>query len=100
MGTDLRPSDILSLRFEPGLPSSHDLISGIDLAGSLLIGPQARASLLPQRGSSLVVGTMVPGGSGEDRAMRNNSSAEEKPLWPNFVIGLDDTIHRRPRVQL
>src|SRR5439155_6340700 len=83
---DVRPADLLSPRFEPGLPGRNDIISRIDLAGSLLTGQPPLVSLLPQRGPSIApVATVVTGGAADDRAILTEPSTDEKSVWPNFV---------------
>jgi autotransporter-associated beta strand protein len=95
---DLRSGDLLSPRFEPGLPASQEVLSSIDLAGSLLTG-RPTASLRPQKGSSIApLPIIVTSGAGDDRASATDPFTEEKPRWPHFVVGLDDTIDRGPAV--
>jgi autotransporter-associated beta strand protein len=96
---DVRTGDLLSLRFEPGLPGRNDIVSGIDLAGSLLTGVRPTPTLQLQKGTSFAtVATVVPGAAGDEHASPTDPSMAQESIWPNFVIGLDDTIHRRPVV--
>jgi hypothetical protein len=93
---EVRPSELLGSRFELGLPASNEIISGLDLAGSLLTG-RSTVNLLPQKSSSIApVAVVVTGGAGDDRTRATAALTEEKSLWPNLEIGLDDTIDRGP----
>jgi hypothetical protein len=96
---DLRPGDGLLPGFEPGLPATNDLLSGIDdLADSLLTG-RPGADLQPQKGTSIApVAMVVPGDAGDDPESAPDALTEEQLPWPDFVIGLDDTIDRGPEV--
>ena len=95
---DPRVGDLLAPRFEPGLPASNDIISGIDLAGDLLTG-RPTVSFLPQKEHPIApVPAVVSGGAGDDLEGTTDPFTDEDPLWPPFVIGLDDTIDRRPVV--
>jgi fibronectin-binding autotransporter adhesin len=75
---DTRPIESIP-GFDPDLPDSRDIVSGVDLVGSLLIG-------VPR--TDVVI-------SDEDPILKEPST-DEKSIWPNFVIGLEDTIENRP----
>jgi hypothetical protein len=76
-----------------------DGFSAVDLAGALLTGGRTVANLLPQKQSSLApVAAIVPGDARDETVGGNARPSEEPAPWINFVVGLDDTIHRPPRV--
>jgi hypothetical protein len=89
---------LLSPGFQPGLPSSSDITLGpIDIARFLLTGVRPSASLLLQQGSSIApVATVTTGHAEEDSENSKDPAAEEKSIWPNYVIGLHDTFNRGP----
>jgi hypothetical protein len=99
-GTPGLPLEILSQRGEAGLTDRTDLLSSVDLAGTLLLGKAPAPALPPPRkGSSMVpAGAVVNPGAGDvNPASREAAGGEEYPF--PFVIGLDDTLHRRPRTR-
>jgi hypothetical protein len=93
-----RVADLLAPRVEPGLPPSTDLVSGLDWTSLLLTG-QPTSSLLPQNGTSIApVAGILSSGVGEGLASVADLLTDENALWPNYVIGLDDTIDDGPVV--
>jgi hypothetical protein len=46
------------------------------------------------------VAGVVIGGASDEKAVPIYPFRDERSIWPNFVIGLDDTIDRRPAVPL
>jgi hypothetical protein len=94
--TEVLPDTILFPTVELGSPGGDNLLSGVDLVGSLLTGGNLRTNLLPQKGASMApVATVIPGDVGDGRAAKTLLSQDDELAWPSFVIGLDDTIHRR-----
>jgi hypothetical protein len=66
-------------------PPSEEMLSGSDIAGSLLTGSRPRAEVLPQQGSSVAaVPTLLAGEGSADRiapATLEDDSEETKSLW-------------------
>jgi hypothetical protein len=75
----------------------RDVLSGVDLVGSLLTGVPAVPNLVPGQGPPLApVPTVLPGDAGGE-APANPAPAAAAP-WIDFLIGLDDTLHTGRRV--
>jgi hypothetical protein len=68
----------------------NDLVSGIDLAGSLLTGGRCVPNLVARKGTSLAPVATV-GDSAEEPPSTATLAAQETS-WIDFVIGLDDTV--------
>ncbi len=81
------------------LPGGSENVSGADLVGSLLTGGRPVANLLPtKQGSVAPVAAIVTNDPGEDGRLAPSPDATGDAPWINFVVGLDDTIHRnQPR---
>jgi hypothetical protein len=96
-GNDALPSRSDLSEGEPGGAGTTDLLSAVDLAAAMLTGGRPVPNLMPRPGTVLPPpGTILPGDAG-DEAPAANGSTDEDPAVIDFVIGLDDTIHRPRR---
>jgi hypothetical protein len=81
---------------EEGIGGRTDDLSGLGVVASLLLGGSPKTTLISRRGGA--TGT-VPGVEfGEEEERGSGAVVEEDFTAINFVIGLDDTIHRRAAV--
>jgi hypothetical protein len=88
---DDRVNDGLLLPADPLFSGmANDVLSGMDLAGSLLTGGRPVPNLVARRGTSLAPVATVSD-SVEGSPAESALPAQEMP-WIDFVIGLDDTI--------
>jgi hypothetical protein len=72
---------------------ANDVLTGMDLAGSLLTGGRPVPSLVARRGTSLApVATVSDSLEGPSAG---SALPGQETLWIDFVIGLDDTIPPR-----
>jgi hypothetical protein len=79
----------------------NDLLAGMDLVGSLLAGGRALPNLMPSKGPAMApVATVLTDDAEDEGPSPDNGPDEEPAPWMNFVVGLDDTIHRPPHLPL
>jgi hypothetical protein len=86
----------LSLDAGIGFAERTDLISDLEVAGSLLTGTTPATALVSQKGSDVApVATMMDREAGPDETAGAGGEPDRDDPY-NFVAGLDDTWHRLP----
>jgi hypothetical protein len=95
---DLRVSDLLLAALPDQeapleLPTEQDVLSGLDIAGSLLTGTRPRANLVVGQGNPVApFGALVPGEPEDAAGLRNEDGGEEGPEAPLLMHPVKGTL--------
>jgi hypothetical protein len=95
-GFDILPAWLAAGADRIDLPTERDILSGMDIAGSLLTGSRPQANLIPQQQDTVVaIGALLPGESedGSRKSTGGRPGGEEKIDLRAFLISpVEDTL--------
>ena len=87
------PAEFAEQTERTDLPTERDILSGMEIASSLLTGTRPQANLVPQQQNTVgPVGTLLPGDSDEGTARK--SEAGQSATWVTSVCTGAMVLHR------